>query len=69
MTAAVVGVILNLAVSFGGQVLCPNLPRVDWLAVGIAVVAFLGLWRRKWNVIAVVLGAGAVGLLFKVLMK
>ena len=69
VTAAVVGVILNLAVSFGEQVLCPNLPHFDWLAVGIALIAFFGLWRWKWNVVAVVLGAGAVGLSFKMLIN
>ena len=67
VTAAVVGVILNLAVSFGEQVLCPNRLRVDWFAVVIALGAFFVLWRYKWNVIAVVLGSGALGLLFKLL--
>ena len=67
VTAAVVGVILNLAVSFGEQVLCPNLRGVDWFAVVVALGAFVVLWRWKWNVIVVVLSAGGLGLLFKLL--
>jgi len=65
VTAAVVGVILNLAVWFGQHVLFPSPGRVDWFALVIAVIAFVGLWRWKWNVIAVVLGAGLLGLMFK----
>ena len=67
VTAAVVGVILALAVSLGEHVLVPNLQRVDWFAVVVTSVAFIGLWRWKWNVIAVVLGAGGAGLIFKML--
>jgi chromate transporter len=65
VTAAVVGVILNLAVWFGLHVLYPEGRGVDWFAVAIATTAFFGLWRWKWDVIAVVLGAGGAGLLFR----
>jgi chromate transporter len=65
VTAAVVGVILNLAVSFGEHVLFPNLQRTDWFACAVALVTFIGLWRWKWNVVPVVFCAGAVGLVFK----
>ena len=65
VTAAVVGVILNLAVTFGTHVLLPPQAGPDWFAAVLALVAFVGLWRWKWNVIAVVLGAGAAGLLYK----
>jgi len=67
VTAAVVGVILALAVSLGAHVLVPNLQRVDWFAVVVTGVVFVGLWRWRWNVIAVVLGAGVAGLIFKML--
>jgi chromate transporter len=67
VTAAVVGVILNLAVTFGEQVLFPGLQRVEWFACAVALIAFAGLWRWKWNVIAVVFGAGAAGLIFKMI--
>ena len=65
VTAAVVGVILNLAVAFGGHVLFPHPLRADWFACVVALVVFVGLWRWKWNVVLVVLGAGAAGLVFK----
>ena len=68
ITAAVVGVILNLAVWFGIQVLFPKAWQPDWFAVAVAVVAFAGMQRWKWDVIAVVLGAGALGVLMKLVM-
>ena len=63
VTAAVVGVILNLALWFGWHVLFPRTGAVNWFALAVAAVAFAGMWRWKWNVIPVVLGAGAAGLL------
>ena len=65
VTAAVVGVILNLAVWFGKHVLLPEPRRVDWFALVVMLVAFAGLWRWKWNVIPVVFGAGLLGVLFR----
>ncbi len=63
ITAAVVGVVLNLAVWFGLQVLIPK--GADWLAITIAAVAFAVIQWRKWDVIPVVLGAGVLGLCVK----
>jgi chromate transporter len=68
VTAAVVGVILVLALSFGQHVVLPDLKHVDWFAALVISVAFIGLWKWKWNVSAVVLGAGVAGLIFKMLM-
>ena len=68
ITAAVVGVVLNLAVWFGLQVLFPKPWQPDWFAVAIAVVAFAGMLRWKWDVIPVVLGAGVAGLIVKLLL-
>ena len=61
ITAAVVGVILNLAVWFGWHVLHPAPGRFDAVAAVIAVVAFVGIVRGKWNVIAVVGGSALAG--------
>jgi hypothetical protein len=36
---------------------------VDWFAVMVSVVAFVGLARLNWGVIPVVAGAAALGLL------
>ena len=68
VTAAVVGVILNLAVWFGQHVLVPAPGRVDWFALAVALGAFVGLWRWKWNVVPVVLAAGALGIVYKLLL-
>lgn len=64
ITAAVVGVMLNLAVWFGWSVALPEGAggAVDWFPIGVALVAFTGLVRWRWNVIAVVLGGGLLGL-------
>jgi len=65
VTAAVVGVILNLAVWFGLRVLFPTAGTIDYFALTISVVAFAGMLKWKWNIIPVVLGAGALGLLYR----
>jgi chromate transporter len=62
VTAAVVGVVLNLALWFGWQVLLPGGRRVDWLALAITMAAFVALHRFKAGVVSVVLAAGFVGL-------
>ena len=64
ITAAVVGVILNLAVFFGQRVLVPD-GRFDWFSAVLMVVCFVGLVRWKWNLIAVIAGCGAIGLAWK----
>ena len=63
VTAAVVGVVLNLAVWFGWHVLVPTPGQIDWFAAVLALGAFIGLAWRQWNVIAVVVAGGCLGLL------
>lgn len=63
ITAAVVGVILNLAIFFGRAVLLTPEGGVDWFNVLLAVAAFVALYRYRVDVVRVVLAAGAVGLL------
>lgn len=65
ITAAVVGVVLNLAVFFGRHVLFPADGRFDPIACGMALVTFAGLWKFKWNVVWVVLGSAAAGLVIR----
>ncbi len=62
ITAAVVGVVLNLAVWFSLRVFFPEAGVVDAFAVVVAAIALVGLLRWKWNVVAVVIGAGVAGL-------
>ncbi len=68
ITAAVVGVILNLAVWFGFKVLFPAGRPVNWFGVVVCCVAFTGMVRWKWGIIPVVLGAGGLGLIWKLLL-
>jgi chromate transporter len=67
ITAAVVGVIVNLAVFFAYHVLWPQGfgGRFEWASAVIGAVAALALFRLKMGVIRVVLGAGCAGLVFQ----
>lgn len=69
VTAAIVGVVMNLAVWFGLHVLWPAHRGLDWFALAISLVAFLGLTRWKWDVIPIVIGSGLVGLLSQQLLN
>jgi chromate transporter len=69
VTAAVVGVILNLAVWFGLHVIFPRNGNVDWFAVLVCAVAFIGMLRWKWNIVSVVLGGGLLGLIYTLVFR
>jgi chromate transporter len=61
VTAAVVGVVLNLAVWFGWHVLRPSPGVVDWFSVVLAGAALFALARLRWDVVRVVLVCAAAG--------
>jgi chromate transporter len=76
VTAAVVGVVLNLAVTFAvqtlfgesrpidlgiGRLLVPVAGSVEVFAVAIAVASFVTLWRFRVNILWVVLGSAVAG--------
>jgi chromate transporter len=69
ITAAVVGVIVNLAVFFALHVLWPHGVHgsFDWPSLIIGFAAALALFRLKAGVIPVVLTCGAAGLAFRLL--
>ena len=69
ITAAVVGVIVNLAVFFAWHVLWPQGfgGPFEWPALAIGAIAALALFRHKQGVIRVVLGAGLLGLAWRLL--
>ncbi|MDQ3133631.1 MAG: chromate efflux transporter [Acidobacteriota bacterium] len=69
VTAAVVGVILNLAIVFGAAVVFPRglVGGADWFAAAISVAAFLALYKFKADVLWVVLACGVIGLLWTLL--
>jgi chromate transporter len=84
VTAAVVGVILNLAVTFAiaalfeevvrGHLLIftfslPEPASVDGFAIVLAAIAFVGLWRYRWNVLWVVGGSAAAGLVYRTIIS
>ncbi|CAN5432297.1 chromate efflux transporter [soil metagenome] len=74
ITAAVVGVILNLAVWFGLHVLFPGrdattlYSQPDWFAVVLSLVAFIGLARWKWNVMPVIFAAALLGVVYRAIL-
>ncbi len=66
VTAAVVGVILNLALVFGVAVIWQSskLTDINWFAAVMSVAAFVALYRYKIDVLWVILAAGIIGLLW-----
>ena len=64
VTAAVVGVILNLAVVFGIAVVWPQglAGGTEWFALALGAAAFLALYRYGLDVLWVVLAGGLIGL-------
>src|SRR6266478_6067049 len=65
ITAAIVGVVLNLAVWFGLRVFFPSAGVVDWFAVALCAAAFVAMLRYKIDIIPVVLASGLLGLIYK----
>ncbi|MCC6714138.1 MAG: chromate efflux transporter [Gammaproteobacteria bacterium] len=65
ITAAVVGVIVNLAVFFGYQVLWPRgfAGAFDWMSAIIALAAVVALLRYRRTVMEVIATCGLLGLL------
>lgn len=65
ITAAVVGVIFNLAVFFAGHTFWPRglAGGIDWPAAGLAAVAFVALWRFRLDILWVVGAAALIGLM------
>ncbi len=71
ITAAVVGVVLNLAVFFAWHVLWPEADssapfagRFEWFALLVTIAAFIALWRYKVGIIPVIGACAATGLLY-----
>jgi len=67
ITAAVVGVILNLAVFFAWHVLWPEglSGRFEWFSLLLGLTAIIALWRYKSGMIPVILGCGMSGLIYR----
>lgn len=65
ITAAVVGVVMNLVVWFAIHSIFPTRGQMDWFLLILSIVAFVGMVRWKWGIIPVVLGCAVIGLLLK----
>ncbi len=78
VTAAVVGVIANLAVTFaaptlfdrvrevhtfGGSIPVPVWSSLDLFALVVASVSFVGLWRFRWKIMPVIAASALAGLI------
>lgn len=72
ITAAVVGVILNLAVWFALGVLfqgeASSLASIDWFSAVLALAVFLGMTFMKWDVIKVVPACGLIGVIWQLMV-
>jgi len=75
ITAAVVGVVINLAVFFAWHVLWPAgtdadpfAGRFEWFSLLITVAAFAALWRYKIGIIPVIGASALAGLAYSVLL-
>jgi chromate transporter len=83
ITAAVVGVILNLAVWFslhvlfrrvaevragGARLLVPEWASLDWASLLIAVAAFVALFRFRVGMLATLAGAAAAGMVYRLVL-
>ena len=68
ITAAIVGVVLNLAVYFGKEVLFPGNGSIDVEAFALALTAFIGILKFNWNVIYVILGGAVFGLAYNLFL-
>jgi chromate transporter len=65
ITAAIVGVVLNLAVWFGLRVFVPTAGVIDWFAIALCATAFVAMFRYKIDIIPVILASGTLGLVYR----
>ena len=69
ITAAVVGVVLNLAVVFAYHVLWPDgfTGQFVWPALILGIVAFIALFYYRIGIVSVIGGCAAIGLVYSML--
>jgi chromate transporter len=81
ITAAVVGVMLNLAVwfavhvlfaevrehrAYGVRLLLPDVATAQWAGIVLALAAFVAIWRYQAGVLAVIAASAALGIAYVV---
>ncbi|HMP90867.1 MAG TPA: chromate efflux transporter [Kiritimatiellia bacterium] len=62
VTAAVVGVILNLAVWFALNAISAGADRLDWIPLFAAIAFFYVQYRWKWGVLSIVASGALLGI-------
>jgi chromate transporter len=68
ITAAVVGVVLNLAVNFARHTLLPDSGGFEWYALVASIIAFVGMARFRWGMIPVIIGSALAGYIWKMIV-
>lgn len=71
ITAAVVGVIVNLALFFAYHVLWPRgfADAFEWFSAVIGAIAFVALFKFRIGVIPVIISCALLGLLYRILVS
>lgn len=68
VTAAVVGVVLNLALWFALHTMIPNTAAIDWFLLALSTACFVVMTRWRVGIIQVVLISAVLGLLYKLML-
>lgn len=68
ITAAVVGVVLNLAVIFTYHTLLPEHAGFDWYSLAASIIAFAGMLFFRWGMIPVIVGSALAGFVWKMVI-
>ncbi len=75
ITAAVVGVVLNLALFFGWHVIWPNATEVapfsggfEWFYAAMSIAAFVALWKYKQDIMKVLAASAIIGLAYSLML-
>jgi len=69
ITAAVVGVILNLAIWFAWHALRPGTGGVEWFVAALALASWLAMERFKLGVIPTLAGCAVLGMVWKLVLS
>lgn len=68
ITAAVVGVVLNLGVNFSHHTLLPEAGGFDWYALAASLIIFMGMTTFKWGMVPVIIGSALAGFVWKAVL-
>jgi chromate transporter len=69
VTAAVVGVVLNLALWFGLHTMIPIRGTVDWFLLALSIACFVVMHRWKVDIIPIVLVSALLGLIYQLILS